>query len=319
MELITSLRTLWRFRLVVLALGLFSCAVGLMLAYRVEGPTSFTSRQYQVGVASAQALVDTPSSQVADLGGEDTVAVDISTLSARAGLLANLMTTSPMKEEIAARAGIAPDALIAVPPASAEPGAAAAGGANPGVKVDANDPSAHILNVTIPELQSGQIPIIAIRTQAPDEAQAAKLADQAIAVLERRLSSVADNDRVPADRRVVVRRLGAAQTSLEAHGPGKLVAVGAAIALFVTGCAFVLGLIAFVRSWRRAGELERSVALRPAGTPAEDGAARRAPEADDGPSWAPLRPAPAVVDAEEWADLEPDGPRAAQPTGKGRR
>lgn len=315
MELITSLRTLWRFRLVVLALGLLSCAVGLTLAYRIEGPTSFTSRQYQVGVASAQALVDTPSSQVADLGSEDTVNVDIATLSARAGLLANLMTTSPMKEEIAARAGIAPDALIAVPPASAEPGAAAAGGANPGVKIDPNDPNAHILKVTIPELQSGQIPIIAIRTQAPDEQAAARLANQAIAVLERRLSSVANDDRVPADRRVVVRRLGAAQTTLEAHGPGKTIAVAAALALFLLGCGLVLGLIAFIRSWRRAGELERTVGLEAA----DPAAPRRAATADDGhdaaaPSWA-LRPAPAAVDAGDWDDLEPDAPRAAHPTG----
>jgi hypothetical protein len=294
MDVVSALRTLWRFRLLLTVLALASIVIGVAMAYRIQGPTTFVSRQYQVGIGSAQALVDTPSSQVADLGAADTVNVDIATLSTRAGLLANLMTSSPMKDEIAQRAGISPDELIAVPPLSMT--AVAGSGTAPGVKVRAGDRKASLLKVTIPELQSGQIPIISVRTQAPDQSTAGRLANASIVVLEEHLTSVANLDKVPTPRRVIVRPLGRAQASVEAHGPGKKLAIVVAVVLFGFAAATVLGIVALASGWRTASELERSLELHALpGADAEDGA----DDQDDAGRLATYK-GPALLDTRAW-------------------
>ena len=202
-------------------------------------------------MASVTALVDTPSSQVVDLGGK--TGADIGTLSGRASLLANLMTSSPIKDEIASRSGVAPDQLIAVSPAAA-PGAQTAGASGPPVKTA--DPKAVILTTKIPNLESGEIPIIAVTTQAPTADQAARLANASIAVLQVHLQTVAGIDRVPDARRVVVRQLGHARSATVSRGPSRLMALGAAILVFAFGCVAILGIFALVSGWRRAAELE---------------------------------------------------------------
>ena len=105
MGLVGPLRTLWRFRIAVVVIGVLAIAMGIFVAYSFSPPTSLESRQYHVAAGTATALVDSPSSQVVDLGGEEDVGADIASLSARATLLASLMTSSPMKEEIAAQRG----------------------------------------------------------------------------------------------------------------------------------------------------------------------------------------------------------------------
>jgi capsular polysaccharide biosynthesis protein len=251
MELVAMLRVLWRHRMLVVVAALIAVLVGLAVAYRIGMPPKLASRQYTVGVASLTALVDTPSSQVVDLGGK--TGADIGTLSARASLLANLMTSSPIKDEIASRAGVAPDQLIAVSPAAA-PGAQGAGASGPPDKT--NDPKAKILTTKIPNLESGEIPIIAVTTQAPDADTAARLANESVAVLQAHLKTVAGIDNVPDARRVVVRQLGQARSATVSRGPARLMAVGAAIVVFGFGCLAILGIFALVNGWRRAAELE---------------------------------------------------------------
>lgn len=261
MGMIAPLRRLWRLRSLVAVAGVVALLVGLSVAYRIHPPFSLQSRQYHVGIASAQALVDTPSSQIVDLGGGATATADIATLSARASLLASLMATSPMKDEIARSVGVAPNRLIAVPPASAVPGATTTPTAPVGSTVSLKDPRANILKTSIPELQSGQIPIIAIDTQAPDPRTAARLADEAIVVLQRHLASVAGLDNVPLRHRVVIRELGPAQASAQSRGPGKKLAIIAFLFVFVAGCGAILGLMALIGGWRQADELEREPVL----------------------------------------------------------
>lgn len=252
MELVGMLRVLWRHRLLVVVAALIAVLVGLGVAYRIGFPAKFESRQYDVGLGTVTALVDTPSSQIVDLGGK--TGADIGTLAARAQLLASLMTSSPIKDEIASRSGVASDKLIALSAAGAAPGAPPSGG----VSVKTSDPKANILTARIPNLESGDVPIIAVTTQAPDAATAARLANESIAVLKEHLQTVAGIDKVPDARRVVVRQLGQARASTESRGPARLMAVAAAIFVFVFGCLAILGIVALVRGWRRAAELEPS-------------------------------------------------------------
>jgi hypothetical protein len=253
MEFVAMLRVLWRYRLLVGVAALLALLAGLSVAYRIGFPPKLESRQYKVGIGSVTALVDTPSSQIVDLG-PDTGA-DIGTLSGRASLLASLMTSSPIKDEIASRAGVAPDQLIAVSPGAGPPGAAASSG-DSGGSVSATSPKAYILTAKIPNLESGEIPIIAVSTQAPDAAAAARLANESIAVLKAHLQTVAGQDKVPFARRVVVRQLGQARATTEARGPARTMAVLAALLVFGVGCTMILGVFALVRGWRRAAELD---------------------------------------------------------------
>jgi capsular polysaccharide biosynthesis protein len=254
MELVAMLRVLWRHRMLVVVAALIAVLVGLTVAYRVGLPPKLESRQYTVGVASLTALVDTPSSQVVDLGGK--TGADIGTLSARASLLASLMTSSPIKDEIASRAGVAPDRLIAVSPAAA-PGAGGRGdAAAAGPPAKTNDPKAIILRAKIPNLESGDVPIISVTTQAPDADHARRLANESIAVLQAHLKTVAGIDKVPDARRVVVRQLGQARAATVSRGPAKIMGLVAVVVVFGFGCLAILGIFALVNGWRRAAELE---------------------------------------------------------------
>jgi hypothetical protein len=214
-----------------------------------------SSPSTKVGKAHAMALVDTPNSQVVDLGGADSAA-SIVTLSNRATLLTGLMTSSPLTEEIAARAGISPKTLIAVSAVTqSTTGAPSSGVATTGAPSGLS-PLANVLTATVPSLSTGQVPIITVDTQSPTTTGAAKLADSSIQVLSDYLHSVAAQDKVPGGRRVIIRQLGPAVTSTTTNEPSKMVAFGAAVGVFLIGCALILGLSALKTGWRRAGEME---------------------------------------------------------------
>jgi hypothetical protein len=251
MELVAILRALWRFRLLVALSAIAAAITGCAMTYQLGFPP--TSRQYEIGLGSATALVDTPSSQVVDLGGD--TGADIATLAARSTLLASLITSSPLKDEIASRAGVARDKLIAIPPSGGAVGATGTGTVS-GASVRETDREANILRAKVPTLESGDIPIIAVETQSPDAAVAAKLADASFAVLKEHLRSVAGVDRVPDARRLVVTQLGPARSAVAGRGPKPATALLAAMFVFGLGCVSILGVNALIDGWRRAAVME---------------------------------------------------------------
>src|SRR3954454_20798783 len=165
---------------------------------------------------------------------------------------------SPLKDEIAAKAGINPDQMIAISPAQASPA--------PGTQVtapDTSNPNIRVLRATVPTLQNGQVPMISVQTQAPSADEAAKLANAAIEVLQKHLQSVAATDRVPAERQLVVRQLGPGRAVVSTRGPGKKMAAIAVIPIFGAGCGTILLLVALIGGWKEASELERNPRPRP--------------------------------------------------------
>src|SRR4051794_15408554 len=104
---VTSLRDLWRQRVLVAVFALVALIAGGLLAFRPGLPPE--SRQYRVGSATARILVDTPDSQVVALSPRG-----LPTLAARASLLASLMTEGDVKDAIAKSAGLRPAFLLAV-------------------------------------------------------------------------------------------------------------------------------------------------------------------------------------------------------------
>jgi hypothetical protein len=251
MALINILRQLWRRRdFVALALAC-ACLLGVAIAYRVGFPPSLTSRQYQVGIASASALIDSSRSQVADLGVD--TGSDVGTLSARASLLGSVMTSAPIVNQIARDVGIASDQLIATPPVVV--------GAPPSLASSVSDASArassrnaNILNVSI--VAGGQLPIIEVDTQAPTAARAARLANASFAALQAEVNSTATTQHVPVRQRIIIRSLGPAGSATVNRGVGALYGLIGGLVLFVLACCAILGIPAFRNAWRRASALD---------------------------------------------------------------
>jgi hypothetical protein len=276
MEFVTVLRELWTRRLIVAGVAVVALLAGLFVAFQ---PPDLRSRQYDVGVASARALVDTPSSAVVDLGGEeDSTAVAM--LPGRAALLATVMVSSPLKEEIAKRAGIPADKLIAVAAGTTPSGRAA----SPDKAQKVDDREAYRLSVQF----ETDLPLLMISTQAPDPAVAQKLADGAIASLVDHLQSVAGVEGVPDARRLTVKQLGPARAAIETRGPRRLFALVLAFFVFGIGCAAIIGVSWFRRTWRLAAELEKLSALE---------------DDEDDPRWAtPPDREPAVAGVAAFGD-----------------
>ena len=148
----------------VLVGALVGLVVAVLMLYSVEPgvPPSFETRQYGAGTAGAEVLVDSPTSQVVDLGGGDAEepgqATDLGGLGTRAHLLAALMARSPLREKIAAKAGIAPDRFAVVAPTGDDPVPE-----EPGAdKALASDRDITVLDLLVDET----LPIIAINVRA---------------------------------------------------------------------------------------------------------------------------------------------------------
>lgn len=234
MELVTILRDLWRLRHLVICAALVAALVGIAVAYSVSFPPKLQSRKYEVGVATARILVDTPSSQVVAVApkGSDTLGV-------RANLLASLMVDGVVKTAIARRAGLRPDQLDGVVGSDGEKPPS-----GPGVNVL----TTRVMTNTVGD----ELPIIEIDTQSPDAASAARLANAAVAGLRDYLDSQAAVERVSDGRRLRVSGLGAAQAHMAARGPKDVFALAAFIFVFAAGSMVILSAIALVRGWRAA-------------------------------------------------------------------
>jgi capsular polysaccharide biosynthesis protein len=266
MEAVTILRELWRRRVLVALVALAAALVGFLLAYRVGFPPE--PRKYEVGLATARVLVDTPQSQVikVDPKGSDTLGL-------RASVLANLMVEGEAKDAIARRAGLTPKKLTAVS-ASATSVDGSGGEPQPVSTAFPDDPDVHMIRTRVIANPDGeQLPIIETDVQAPDAASATKLANATVTGLTDYLDkrAAADGD-VDEARRLRISGLGSAQATVAARGPGRGVAAAAAIVIFLAGCAIILLVSALARSWRAAEVSERAETIdsAPDESPSED-------------------------------------------------
>lgn len=261
---VTILRELWGRRLVVGSIALLAVGVGFLLVYQVSLPPE--SRSFTVGVAKARILVDTPRSQVIEV-----IPKGAETLGTRASVLANLMADGDVKDSIARSAGLRPKQLVAgvLPGDEAE------------LRAAQSEADSFVLATAVlinHDLELVELPIIEVEAQAPDVGRAARLANAAITGLSEHLDSKAAVEGVTDERRLQVRALGGAQAAEVLRGPRRLIALAAAIFVFVSGCAAVLAVSALIRGWRTADSSE------------SDGLGKIPPLAGDPAFLTPLRP-----------------------------
>ena len=172
-----ALRTLLRHRVLLAIAVVLAVFVCLLVTFQLP---SLKSRNYNVGVATASILVDTPRSQVVDVN-----PLGIGGVSATANLLAVVMTQGDVKASIAKNAGLQPSKLATI-------SASAAGPQTSVPDSVARDPGAGILITnTLTNAAGNQLPVISIEAKATDAAAAARLANAASSGLLSYLTSTA--------------------------------------------------------------------------------------------------------------------------------
>jgi hypothetical protein len=300
MDIVTILRDLWRLRFLVICIYLVAVLAGTAMIFKISFPPKLESRKYEVGVATARILVDTPSSQVVEVAPKGSESLGV-----RANLLASLMVDGVVEEAIARRAGVAPNKLIGVTDTATEPAPVS----------KPPDPRAFVLTTRVVTNTGGdQLPIIEIEAQAPDAPSAARLGAAAVSGLRDYLDSKAALQQIPNADRLQVTGLGAPVASTVVRGPSDMLAVIVVIFVFGFGCVCILGGLALVRGWRSAsareqpgGDVDVLLFEENGASSAEGEPARSAPGPSD--NWlAAARPALVVPPRAD--DGERDEPQA---------
>ncbi len=245
MEIVNALRTLWRHRTLVAVGALVAVITGVAVAYRIP---SFQSRSFDVGVATSEILVDTPSSQVVAVA-----PAGVGTVAGAANLLATIMTQGTVQRNIAVDAGLSPQNLFTV--------------AASGVGTPANVPdsavrkpgTAVLITKNLADAAGDALPIIWIEARASDAATAIKVANASVSALRNYLASTGAAERIPDTQRLVIDSLGPPQAHLENGGPSRIVAPGVGLGVFALVCALILFITALARGWREASAEERDL------------------------------------------------------------
>lgn len=240
MDIVTILRELQGRRRSVLVVLLVAIVAAIAVTHKLPG---FQSRSHDVGIASAQILLDTPSSQIADVAprGADSLGL-------RANLLASLMVAGAVEDEIARKAGLPASQLGSTTDATID--------ATPGAALDASPSSGshpYLLTTHImSDATDDPLPIIEVDTQAPTSAGAVRLAQASVDGLRGYLESTAAAESIPDAQRLQVTGLGVTQGATETRGPTVLVGGLVLVLVLVLGCAGILIGSVLRRRWRAA-------------------------------------------------------------------
>jgi capsular polysaccharide biosynthesis protein len=240
MELAPIVRALWNRKLLT--------AVVVVVAIAGAAGAKFSQHPTQAGSASLQLIVDSPVSAIADLRQNPVP------LATRAAVLAQLMTSTKLQDQIAQIARVPVSEISAVGPFStagqASQGASATGSSPPsGGGSAATGKTLYQLSFATQDQQ----PLITVTAQAPTPAVAGRLANavypaasgylhtlQVDAQPQPSPKSGATSGAVPPQHRVTIRELGPAQVGVVSSGSALVLAAGAFIGLLVIGLSIVL-------------------------------------------------------------------------------
>jgi uncharacterized protein involved in exopolysaccharide biosynthesis len=242
MEPTRTLKILWRrWRLVVLGAAIAVIAA-LLAVYRLDlVPPSLESRTNVFATASTQILVDTPESAFADLSNE------IDPLKTRASVFARFLTSPAAIALIAREANLPADAIEArgpyevnLPPQQQEP--------------TAEQRSSQILGeAALYRLRfenNPELPVVSVFAQAPTAGAAIALATAAPKALRDYVERIQDEQNTPRDRRVEIRRLGAATGGVVNPGADRQIAALVFVVVFAAWCMLLVPARTIAQGWR---------------------------------------------------------------------
>jgi hypothetical protein len=231
---VVFLKELWRRRLLVLLAFLFSAAVAVLIVYHVSPSSPYLEERNQVEAeGSIQVLVDSANSPIAnarfELGG----------LTARAGVFARLMSGGNVIRQVSKETGI-PVKEIDVAGPMPLPGEA------PGISEGPARENPYKIEVT----QQTELPILNVQTRAPTLQEARALAAATPRAMSDQIEAIQDAQETPEGKRVVLRRIGPAQTGVVDNSAGKKIAVGAFFFLMAVFITLIVGIPRFAAAWR---------------------------------------------------------------------
>jgi hypothetical protein len=240
LNLILSLKELWRRRVLVAASLAVAALVSLFAVYQVSlSPPSLSQRADVKARGSIEILVDSARSPIAN------ARRDLTGLTARAGVFARYIAGGNVVARIA-KANDIPVKQIDVAGPEALPGEA------PGAGGEALEIHPYGIAIT----QSGELPILAVVTRAPTVEEARGLAAAAPAAIRSVVKSIQRQQQTPETERVEFRVLGPAKAAPVDDALGKKVALLIFVVLSVLCILAILAVPRLLAAWHAAGSAE---------------------------------------------------------------
>ena len=199
-------------------------AVAVALAWLAGSRSEVTT----TGAATTQILIDAPQSALANLK-QNTLP-----LTTRAGMFAQFMASTAVRESIAQEAGIPAGDILAKGPYD-DPEAAPTG-IDPGSAPSSATPPGYVLTFVAQE----EVPVVTVYVQAPDAASASKLAGGVAAGVQRYVDSLLADSDLPQNDRVKIRGLGIPEGGEVTSGGAAPVMAGVFLVVTLLGCMLIL-------------------------------------------------------------------------------
>lgn len=230
------LRMLWSRRLVVLAI--------LVLAGGAAYGAGRLAHSTSTGTASVQLLVNSPQSALADL------LQNTAPLTTRAALLAQVMASEAVLEEVAGAAGVPVGQLTAQGPYS-----------GPGQALDVITPAQARGSQLLGEraryrltfVAAPEEPVVTASVQGPTAATAGHLAEAVLPGVQRYVATLQRQGATKRSQRVTIRQLGPAQAGTVNSSSRKALMAIAAVGVLLLGLLLLLGVEVLRRSPSREG------------------------------------------------------------------
>lgn len=233
MELAQILKTLKERKLAVIAIIIIATLPAIAVGYHISGfPPKLSSRSVASGTATTQILIDSPQSAIADLK------QDTAPLVTRATVFAQFMTSSTIRERIAAATGIPASQITAEGPFS---GPSAAENVVTPSEARGGQVRAETQMYRLSFVAQDQLPLITVYATAPTASDAAKLANGVYVGVRSYIDGLEAEYTTDPKHRVTVRQLGRADAGTIHSGASKVLMILAFLAFFTVGCLALIG------------------------------------------------------------------------------
>jgi len=248
MELIDVLRTLrsrWR-----------ATALVVVLAVGAAGAIRATAHSVPTGASTVQLLVDSPSSELANLNQNPTPLIS------RAGVFAQVMTSQAVLQSIATSAGVPSRTITAQGPYSGA-------GESLDVIVPAEGRSSQLVAekaiYRLSFVTQPNEPVITASVQAPTPQAAAKVGNAIYPGVQSYVAQIQKQSNTPEEDRVTIRELGPVQAGTVNGGSRMTLMIAAFLGILIAGLLSILAVEGIRRRDRELEQIESDLAVQLAG------------------------------------------------------
>ncbi|HEY2055850.1 MAG TPA: hypothetical protein VGH14_18105 [Solirubrobacterales bacterium] len=237
------LRELWRHKLGLVVVGLIAALATVQVVWGIGIPPQFGKDSLQMASASAEVIVDTPRSSAVN---PQVDAYTLKSLSNRALIVGNVMASLPVREYIAAQAGVPLEKVrVEAPLTPEQPRPLADSAHSPHITDLIKRPDEYRLSVQATPMA----PVLELYAVAPTAAAAQALTTSAVEGLRTYLASLDHSQKVPVDDQVRLERLGVAQSGAIASNAAFQLGLLTFLVVFALGCVALLALERVRRGW----------------------------------------------------------------------